>query len=296
MQVYWGKSEEKNTSPTHLIRELLQLLRKHPNIFAKTGSHWKSSKHPVESSKSEMNYLQDFLFNQRLRRNNIKMESVYNSFTTTPDLTEKYIYFAPNYQPEANVTPPAGVYSSFTLIVDILAASIPDDWIIYYKEHPSTFMPEIQGSLARDRNYYDRLNSYKNVRIIPYDFNTFKLIDNSQAVATPTGTVGWEAAVRGKPVLVFGQVWYVGCDSIFLIETFEDCRDAIKKIIAGYIPDPKDIELYASAVEAVAEKDLLIRDFPQRLKNCSNPDYELQRVAKELYKAYHRQCVGKTSK
>ena len=34
-----------------------------------------------------------------------------------------------------------------------------------------------------------------------------KLIDKCKAVATITGTSGWEALIRGKPVLHFGYPW-----------------------------------------------------------------------------------------
>ena len=43
---------------------------------------------------------------------------------------------------------------------------------------------------------------------MPMNIDSFPLIANSKAVATVTGTVGWEAMVRRKPVLVFGLSWY----------------------------------------------------------------------------------------
>ena len=38
--------------------------------------------------------------------------------------------------------------------------------------------------------------------------DSFTLMTNAIAVSTVTGTVGWEAAVRKKPVVIFGLVWY----------------------------------------------------------------------------------------
>ena len=38
--------------------------------------------------------------------------------------------------------------------------------------------------------------------------NTISLIKGSVAVATITGTAGWEALFHGKPVIAFGLAWY----------------------------------------------------------------------------------------
>lgn len=62
--------------------------------------------------------------------------------------------------------------------------------------------------------------------------------------------------------------------------------DAIEKIRNKYTPDQKDIERYAAVIEQVAERDLIINDFKKRTKNCSNLDFEMQRIAKAIYRTY----------
>ncbi len=288
MRQFKKRVERQDNFAFSIFFELKRLARIRLSIIKKSGSHWKMNQHPVQSEKSEMNYLQETLFKMKLRRNNMALKKIYNGFTDEMDFNQKYIYFAPNYQPEANVTPPAGIYADFYLILDILSSSIPDDWVIYYKEHPSTFYAGIEGSLSRSKRFYERLNTIKKVRFIDSNINTFELIDNSCVVATPTGTVGWEALVRDKPTLVFGQVWYVGCNSVFHIETYQDCINAVNKIRNGYKPDQRDIERYAAAVESIAEKNLMIRDFEERTVNCPNINYEMERIAKALYEAHER--------
>ena len=59
------------------------------------------------------------------------------------------------------------------------------------------------------------------------DTDNVTLIDNSQAVATITGTSGWEAALRRKPALVFGHAWYRDCPGVYRVNSVDSCQEAI---------------------------------------------------------------------
>jgi hypothetical protein len=74
------------------------------------------------------------------------------------------------------------------------------------------------------------------VRLIPIEANQFDLIDSSLAVATISGTVGIEGIARGKPALVFGDVWYERCQGAYRVRNLEDCRLAVAAILAGTAP------------------------------------------------------------
>ena len=255
----------------------------------KIDGDWKKNNKPYYNIKSRMNNFENFLFMERRRRKNISLKKVYDRHVTSVDFKRKYIYFASQYQPEATTSVLGGYYANFFLVLDILSAVIPDDWIIYYKENSTIFSKSIyaKGSLERDRHYYERLANYKNIKMISENINTFDLIDYAQAVSTVTGTVAWEAVVRGVPSMTFGKTWYSGCDSIFSIKTFKDAEDAIKKIINGYKPDQSDIERYTAAIEKVASKNII----PQKMFNIEiakheNPDKILINIAEAFYQSY----------
>lgn len=255
-------------------------------LLQKIDVAWKCNQLPFESMKSKMNSLQFILFKERIRWNDKKLKKIYSSFITKPDFNKKYIYYAAAVQPEAGIW---SVYEDQFLILEILSASIPDDWVIYYKEHPGIFGEGNKASLARNQHYYKKIAMFKNVHMISSEVDTFMLIDSSQAVATPAGTVGWESIVRGIPALIFGHAWYQDCNSIFRIETHQDCIDAIEKIRKGYKPDQLDIEQFAAAVEQVSERNIIHGDFVNdQIKSCSDPRYEMERIAKFLYEAYDR--------
>ena len=140
--------------------------------------------------------------------------------------------------------------------------------------------------MARNKQFYERISTMKKVQMIPSDLDSNYMADHSQAVATATGTIGWESLLRGKPVLVFGTAWYTGCDSIFKIETYDDCVNAIRKVREGFIPDQLDIERYVAAVEESSEKLFVHRNYSSRIKKVSDVKYEMERIAKALFDGF----------
>ena len=140
------------------------------------------------------------------------------------NLNTKYIYFALHYQPELSTSPLAGEYVNQLLIIDILSKSLPNNYYLYVKEHPRI-------SYNRNRNFYKKIKSYQNIILCKPELNTYDLIDNSIAVATATGSVGWEAFLRKKPVLMFGYRFYQYAPNVFRIFNKNDCNRALNEII-----------------------------------------------------------------
>ncbi|MCK5139983.1 MAG: hypothetical protein KAQ85_09095, partial [Thermodesulfovibrionia bacterium] len=226
---YKESKKYQNFQYKDFIKHILMIL--FGRAFKSSNMAFKCNQRPFESAQSRLNRFQYFWFKDRLRRSNRKLLEIYSSLSAEPDINRKFVYFAAPYQPEASTCPSAGCYEDIFLILDLLSSSIPEDWVIYFKEHPGIFLGNSKGSLSRNRYIYEKVNSYKNVVMIPIAIDSFTLIDHCQAVATPAGTVGWEAAVRGKPALFFGDVWYQGCKSLFRIRTLEDCQEAVRKIM-----------------------------------------------------------------
>jgi hypothetical protein len=256
--------------------------------FREVPSAWKKNQYPIDSPLSKMNYFDYFWFRERIRRQNKKLYKIYDVFTKKPDLNRKYLYFASQYQPEAVTSPNAGVFEDLFLAMDILSASVPEGWVIYYKEHPSIFIEADMGARTRNLHYYKKVSSYSNIIMVPYNYSTFDLIDHATAVSTVCGTTGWEAIVRGKPSIVFGRCWYSACKSVFMVNTLGEACEAIKKIENGYLPDQKDVAQYAEAVYQSSHAQLIaLDDFNNNLKKSPNPvKYEMERIAKAFHKAY----------
>lgn len=187
-------------------------------------------------------------------------EELYGELSVEPDLTKPYVYLALHFQPERTTCPCGGMFSDQRLVVSLLANTLPEGWVLYVKEHPSQFVKTRYGYLARSPSFYLDIASHKNVQLIKQGTPQFDLIDCSQAVATITGTSGWEALVRGKPAFVFGEAWYQGCQGAYRIRTRENCRNGFRKIAEDPIVSQSNVEKFVAEIEKIAIKVYLGED------------------------------------
>lgn len=159
---------------------------------------------------------------------NLKKE--YNKFVKPANLEKPFVYFPLGFQPERTTSPQGGVYHDQILVAKTLAAALPKGWELYVKEHPSQWWlrTKTRYSSARYPGYYERIASIPKTRVIPIETDSHMLINHARAVATVTGTAGWEAALRGKRSLVFGYPWYLPCPLITRVRSVKDCRAALQ--------------------------------------------------------------------
>jgi hypothetical protein len=125
--------------------------------------------------------------------------------------SDRFVYFPLHLQPElttAALGGPDGRYSDQISAIEQLSQIVPPGIWIYVKENPK------QTAQQRGQLFYRRLNSLPNVKYVSREVASRVLIEKSIAVATITGTAGWEALFYGKPVLVFGNAWYLSFDGV----------------------------------------------------------------------------------
>ncbi|MSU75821.1 MAG: hypothetical protein EXS55_04900 [Candidatus Magasanikbacteria bacterium] len=151
------------------------------------------------------------------------------------DFAQKFVYVPLHFQPECSTSPMGGAFADQLLMIEILSAALPPDWEIYVKEHPVQWGPRgYNYSEYRYKGFYQALGKIKSVRLVPLDTDRYALINQAQAVSTVSGTAGWEAILRLKPVLVFGYAWYRHCPGVYKVDSAVTCREMFKKIEAGF--------------------------------------------------------------
>jgi hypothetical protein len=175
----------------------------------------------------------------------------YRELQQIPDLSANFLYVPLHYQPEASTSPLGGAFLDQLLMIRLLASRLPKGWKIYVKEHRTTFDPDLRGHFARDLNYYPEICDVPGTMIVPMELTSFALIDRARAVASVTGTAGWEAVVRGVPALVFGNAWYKDCEGVFDARTSEQCARALTEIAGGFRPDRRRVRLFLQTVVEV---------------------------------------------
>lgn len=181
---------------------------------------------------------------------NYRLQSAYKKVAKEPDFNAKYIYIPLHYQPELTSCPLGVGYENQYLIIQMLDNYLPEGYFIYVKENPK------QEIFARTYDYYSEiLKSTQKTVFVPLETSTFELMKNAQAVATITGTAGWEALFKQKPVMVFGHNFYEYAPGVSLITTKEDAKEAINKIVKQpFVYDENKLKLFLQAVEDTAIK------------------------------------------
>lgn len=262
---YMRAQRRAGTGPVTYLRKLVQVHR-WPRYAAKVlgtllGTRAAPHNYLKEPGKrpedSEMSRLQLLLHRRRARSFKRDLRARYDRLAGPPVPGETYVYVALHYQPERTSVPEGGVFGDQRLMVNLVSHAVPDDWRVYVKEHPSQFLPKGQGHQGRTRRFYDDLRERDNVRLIDLDASSFDLIDGAEAVATLTGTTGWEAVVRGTPALVFGDAWYRACEGVFEVRTFEDCVRAVEEVQKGYAVDAERVRAFLAAMVETTHRGYL---------------------------------------
>ena len=158
----------------------------------------------------------------------------YRSVQKTPDFGAKYVYVPLQFQPERSALALGSVFVDQLLTLEILASALPAGWQVYVKEHPTQWWRRgLNYSPYRPQGFYEKIAGLKNVSIVPIETDNYKLIKHSLALVTVTGTPGWEAIVRGKPVVIFGYPWYMDCPEVLRAYDVSTCSSALEKIASG---------------------------------------------------------------
>jgi len=190
----------------------------------------------------------------------------YDAHVTEPDYTQKYVYVPLHVQPECSTCPMAGMFMDQILEVQMLSALLPKDVYIYVKENP------YQDVRCRSKEFYQQFLDIPRVKLMPYEHNTFRIMEGASAIATCTGTVGFESMFRNLPVIMFGHRFYQYGPGVHLVHTTEDCKKAIESIFEkGETPDLKDAKTFLRALQVVSINGALT-DLFQSLSNLSEQE------------------------
>lgn len=153
---------------------------------------------------------------------------------------EKFVLFSLHFQPERSTCPLGGVYADQLQAIEVLQKSVSKNLKIYVKEHPRQILnPRPNAIHVRSKDFYNRILSFDNVRLIDYRIDNAVLIEKAEFVSTISGSTGWEALLKSKPCITFGFPWYFACNSSYKVDDVMSCRQAIEAIRRK---DRKEIE------------------------------------------------------
>jgi hypothetical protein len=143
-----------------------------------------------------------------------------------------FVVFFMHYQPERSSLPEGLSFAQQWLAIRRLSWALPAGWTLVVREHPSMWLHPIDITVRTPGLYRD-IASLPNVRICSMDVDTFEVIDRSTAVATLTGSVGFQAILRSRPVLAFGLPAYKDHPACLSVSSLGELRSALQVIQAG---------------------------------------------------------------
>lgn len=147
------------------------------------------------------------------------------------DTERKQIFIPLQYYPEATIEYWCASLSviDYEKLLFETVERLSKDFCVIIKEHPN-----VVG--LRSKAFYKQLDSIENVIICPAAENSNQIIDAVDAVLVWTGSVGFESALRGKPVLSLCDPYYASGRSFKLI-TYKTPN----KEIANFIQNFRDL-------------------------------------------------------
>lgn len=159
------------------------------------------------------------LFKRNVYRR-IKVSKVRGMYQS-PMIGEKFLLYPMHFHPESSTSILAGTYLDEYEVIRNIAFSLPEGLRLYVKDHISAW-----GYPSLD--FYKRIRSLPNVRLLGPNEPTKQLIKQSEGIITLTSTVGYEALLLKKRVFLYGNVFYEFHKGIERVENPAKLRQLIR--------------------------------------------------------------------
>jgi hypothetical protein len=166
-----------------------------------------------------------------------------------------YIFFPLHTEPESSVGMLSPEYFYQHAAVAALSRDLPAGVRLAVKE-------TIHGVGRRPRDFYSQVKDIKNVVWLNMMEHGVEVARHSLGVATITGTAGMEAAVMGKPVIVFGRHNHYGfLPHVFEIRDEIELKNHLAAIVEGGVDLARARVDGARYLQAVKNASFDMRDF-----------------------------------
>jgi hypothetical protein len=158
-----------------------------------------------------------------------------------------FVFYPMHFEPEVSLQVFGRPFQNQIEVIRTLALNLPVGTQLLVKEHPRSLG-------FRKESYYRKLLEIPNVRLADPFIPTIGIVRRAKLICVISGSVGLEAAIVGKPVLVLGCTPYTllpksmvqQAGDLNLIDT------QIKELIDGYKLDDASLERYLAALLSIS--------------------------------------------
>ena len=137
-------------------------------------------------------------------------------------------------------------------LVRNIAASLPFGMPLIIKEHPRSFG-------VRSLEFYKRILEIPNAYFCEFEIKSNQILKLSEIVFVISSTIGLEAAILGKPLVILGFPKYLSMPKSMYIQSLDlfNLSKDINYILNNYRYDMKGLEYFiASLIEGSIDIDL----------------------------------------
>jgi Capsule polysaccharide biosynthesis protein len=161
-----------------------------------------------------------------------------------PQVPERFVFYPLHFEPEAATLVHGSYFENQMEVVRNLARSLPIGWRLVVKEH--FYM---RG--RRPLSFYRSLRRIPNVQAVPFSVPTNALIRDARVVAVIASTVGLEASLIGKPVVMFGDYPWDYAPTVHKVAALSKLPALLRSAETSVVgPDHPDVLAFAASWDA----------------------------------------------
>jgi len=142
------------------------------------------------------------------------------------------VFFPVQVFRESRVTVRSPPYYDLVWIVEYISRSLPHGYELVVKDHPDHIGALPLATTLKIAQFAEFLHP---------EYNAHRVIERADAVVTLNNTVGYEALIHGKPVVVLGSAFYDGAGHTIKPEDVYDIPSTLQKAIDSNGLDQEEI-------------------------------------------------------
>lgn len=167
----------------------------------------------------------------------------------------RFVYYPLHTEPESTLHVMSPECFQQLAVIASLARDLPAGVLLGVKE-------TVYGVGRRPREFYRQIVDFKNVVLLDISETGLNAVKQADAVATICGTGGLEAAILGKPVVVFGRhTDYAFLPHVFPVFREEDLAGALHQALSSGLDQNRAREDGARFVEAIVRTTFDMKGF-----------------------------------
>jgi hypothetical protein len=143
--------------------------------------------------------------------------------------SEPFCLYALHTQPESSIDVQASFFSDQIALIRQIVRALPASHILYVKVHPT----DVDGkSIA----FYRELSRLPGVRLLDFSVDPRSLFERTTLFFALTGTIAYEAALLGKPVIALADNFFNRLPSVHTCLT----PTALPNLVRQILTEPQD--------------------------------------------------------